>query len=431
MSVMNYKCPACGAPLTYKGDTGNMTCEYCGSSFTMEEAKAAEEAEKKDAASSDMTFAEPDLKPITDEEGQLQGYSCPSCGAEIVADESTASTECPYCGNQAIIPKAFEGTFRPDTMIPFKVDKKQAQSALDNFYKGKKLLPNSFMKGNKIKEIQGVYVPFWLMSCTADGSVSFDAEKRTRWSDSDSEYVKTDYYAVYRSGEMAFNRIPVDASKSMDDATMDALEPFDYSALTGYESAYFSGYLANRYDVEIKDCEPRLIKRVTQTFVDEMRDTVKGYDSVSRKGDNVTIKGTETEYAMLPVWMLGTKYEGKRYSFAMNGQTGKVVGSLPVDMGKYWKYMLIATLIGLIICTLILFLFSGDQGPGAIGYIIDLVISIIIGFLYANHLKGQMDNVKMQEQAAAYLNGSSIVIRERKDQYLRSHTNVTKKQNSD
>ena len=117
MSVMNFKCPACGAPLIYKGDTGAMTCEYCASSFTMEEVKAAEEAEKKNAASSDMTFAEPDLEPVTDEEGVIRGYSCPSCGAEIVADETTASTECPYCGNKAVIPKAFDGTYKPDCMI--------------------------------------------------------------------------------------------------------------------------------------------------------------------------------------------------------------------------------------------------------------------------------------------------------------------------
>ena len=225
---------------------------------------------------------------------------------------------------------------------------------------------------------------------------------------------------------MKFNRIPVDASEAMDDSTMDALEPFDYSALTNYESAYFSGYLANRYDVEIKDCEPRLIKRVTQTFVDEMKDTVKGYNSVSHKGDNVNIKGTKTEYAMLPVWMLGTKYDGKIYSFAMNGQTGKIVGSLPVDMGKYWKYLIITTLISLVITLLIAIGIFG----GGIAAIVAIIVSIIIGVCYANSLKSDMNNVKSAEQAAAYLNGSSVNISQSRDQFLRTHTNVTKKAKS-
>mgnify|MGYP006900214274 FL=1 len=34
--------------------------------------------------------------------------------------------------------------------------------------------------------------------------------------------------------------------------------------------------------------------------------------------------------------MLNTKWHGKDFLFAMNGQTGKLVGDLPVDKGRFW-----------------------------------------------------------------------------------------------
>ena len=158
--VMNYKCPNCGAPLVYKGDKQKMVCESCDGEFTMEEVKAAAEKDQQNGRSSDMTWSQQAPAEIRDEEGKLKGYTCPSCGAEIVADENTAATECPYCGNKAIMPKAFDGMYKPDCMIPFKVDKAAAQGALLNFYKGKRLLHDAFVDSNRIKNINGLYVPF-------------------------------------------------------------------------------------------------------------------------------------------------------------------------------------------------------------------------------------------------------------------------------
>ena len=133
--VMNFKCPCCGAALGFSGKTGEMTCEYCGASFTMEQAREAQEAEKVDAASSDMTWTTTEQLMITDEDGKIKGYKCPSCAAEMVADENTAATECPYCGNQAIIPQAFDGIYQPEVVIPFSVDKSEAKGKLEEFNK--------------------------------------------------------------------------------------------------------------------------------------------------------------------------------------------------------------------------------------------------------------------------------------------------------
>lgn len=429
--VMNYKCPCCGAPLVYKGDKQMMVCESCDNQFTMDQVREAEEAEKKSSSSSDMTWETSEPAEIKDENGNLKGYTCPSCGAEIVADDKTAATECPYCGNQAIVPNAFEGIYKPDCMIPFKVDKTSAEGALENFYKGKRLLPDEFSKGNRIKKISGVYVPFWLFDCSAEGNITYDGVKEKRWSDDKADYVKKDTYLVTRQGSMEFEKIPVDASSQMDDAYMDAIEPFDYSQAVGYDSAYFSGYLADKYDVDQAASIPRANERVTNSVKATLRDTVEGYDSVSERSSNVNIKKGKSLYAMMPVWMLNTKYQGKIYTFAMNGQSGKVVGSLPVDMGKFYKYLIGITLAALAVLQLGLIFVSGSDTPVSTYEIIAFIISIIIGLVSVFSMKAAMNTAVKQTEAGHYVRDGSFNLSVKRDVFMFTRTERTQKAEQD
>lgn len=420
--VMNYKCPCCGAPLVYKGDRQMMVCESCDNQFTMDQVREAEEAEKRSASASDMTWESSEPAEIKDENGNLKGYTCPSCGAEIVADDRTAATECPYCGNQAIMPKAFEGIYRPDCMIPFKVDKSAAEGALADFYKGKRLLPDTFVKGNRVKKISGVYVPFWLFDCSAQGNITYDGVKEKRWSDASADYVKKDSYLVTREGSMEFEKIPVDASSQMDDAYMDAIEPFDYTQAVGYDSAYFSGYLADKYDVSREDSVPRANERVTNSVKEKLRETVEGYDTVSERSANINITKGRSLYAMMPVWMLNTKYNDKMYTFAMNGQTGKVVGSLPVDMGKFFKYLIGITLAAMAVLQLGLFFVSGSDTPVSKYEFIAFIISLVIGLVSVFTMKAAMNTAVKQTEAGHYLKDGSFSLSTKRDIFMFTRT---------
>ncbi len=424
--VLNFKCPCCGAALNFSGKTGEMTCDYCGASFTMEQAKAAQEAEAKDAASSDMTWTTSEQLMIRDEDGQLKGYKCPSCAAEMVADENTAATECPYCGNKAIIPQAFDGIYKPDLVIPFAVEKKEAKEKLKEFTKGKKLLPKSFTEGNRIEAITGMYVPFWLYSCHASGDMAFDAVKTKTWSDSNFNYEKRDYYNVSRSGGMDFERIPVDAATQMDDATMDSLEPFDYSKAVPFDPAYFSGYLSNKYDVTEKDSQPKANDRVTSTFKEKMKSTVKGYSEVTEKSESVQLSKAKAEYAMLPVWMMTTRYENASYTFGINGQTGKMVGSLPIDKGLSMKYFAIGSIIGFLVLQILCYF----MGFSPIVELVALLLALLIGYLYLSHLKGTMNTIAVQTSASEYYVEGSFKTSRSDDTFMYTKTNKTAKPKS-
>lgn len=429
--VTNFKCPCCGAKLGFSGSTGEMTCEYCGASFDMEQVKAAEEAEKENGAGSSLSWEHSTQNAITDENGKIRGYKCPSCNAEMVATDLTAATECPYCGNQAIVEQSFEGVYKPDVVIPFAVDKETAKSKLKDFIKGKKLLPANFADGRRIDNITGLYVPFWLFSCHAEGFVNFEGYKEKKWSDAKADYVKKDYYSLKRSGEMDFDRIPVDAATQMDDATMDSLEPYDMSKAVAYDAAYFSGYLADKYDVTSKDSEPRANERVQNTFRSKMRDEVKGYEGVNQKAESISLSRGKSEYAMLPVWMMSGQFEGKTYQFAVNGQSGRLVGELPVDKGKYWLQVALGTVVTFIILFALVFFFGRNGGISGKAAAACLVVALIVGFIRGGILKGAMKNISIQQQAKRYVVEASVKLRAPVDRFLYTKTERKEKaQNS-
>lgn len=341
VQVTNYQCPSCTGPLHFSEKSGKLECEYCGSSFEAAEIEALY-AQNGQAQTNDESAHERAEAGSCwgDDAEQIQVYSCPSCGAELICDVNTAATSCPYCGNPSIIPGKLGGALKPDYVIPFKLNRQDAVAALKKFYKKKRLLPGSFASANHIEEIQGVYVPFWLFDQTAEADVEFRGERISVIRSGDEEITTTKHYAIHRSGTVTFEKVPVDGSTKMPDGHMDAIEPFDYTELTPFSTAYLPGFLADKYDVSSEKSAGRAQRRAAESAVQALRATVHGYDAVREQSRTVNIRQDKISYALLPVWMLSTKWNGKNYLFAMNGQTGKLVGDLPVSWKKFWGYFL-------------------------------------------------------------------------------------------
>lgn len=327
--VMEYKCPCCNAGLTFAPGMEQLKCEYCDNAFELDTVKAynesqspAEEAFQWDAAQTAQWSEE--------EQQTMRAFQCPSCGGEIVTDETTAATFCPFCDNPTIMPARLSGGFKPDAVLPFQKTKEDAKAAFLNLCKGKKLLPKGFTSEQRLEKITGMYVPCWLYDCSAEYDGSFKATRIHRWSDSRYHYTKTDHYLLRRRAGAAFSGIPMDASSKMEDVFMESVEPFDYGQLTDYDSAYLTGYFADKYDVEAQSGEARIRQRVELSMSDAIAETILGYATAIPTNRRISVQHGQAKYVLLPVWMLNTNYKGKIYTFLMNGQTGKIAGSLPV-----------------------------------------------------------------------------------------------------
>lgn len=354
--VTNYKCPACTGPMYYDGEQDRLQCDYCGSSFSVAEIEellsekteaAVEAAEQESAASVVQEDAELTLEGDVgiNEDGAhwgaedgMMAYNCPSCGAELICDETTAAMSCPYCDNPTIIPTSIADALKPDLIIPFKLDKEAAKAALRQHMKGKKLLPKVFSSENHIDEVKGVYVPFWLFDTDVRGDFVFSGTQVRTWSDRDFTYTETRFFELDRCGDMRFENLPVDASEQMDDSLMEAIEPFDPSQAVEFKNAYLAGYFANRYDVSADTNRQRANERIKTSVHNAFRGTTAGYLSTGMRRGDIRVKNSKARYAFYPVWILNTTWRGKKYTFAMNGQTGKFVGDLPIDKSLRWKW---------------------------------------------------------------------------------------------
>lgn len=340
--LMEYKCPNCSGAISFDSASQSLKCPYCDTEFNIDTLKGYDD-DLKDVEDKEIEWDAYDENSGNGDwkEGETDGmvnYVCNSCAGEIIADDTVAGTNCPYCGNPVIMKEKLSGTFRPDYVVPFKLDKKVAKEGLQGFMSGKPLLPKYFAQENHVDEMKQVYVPFWLFDCDTDAKIRYKATKVKAWSDSNYNYTKTDYYSVVRHGDMDFEKVPVDGSTVMDDAYMEAIEPFDYFEMKDFNTAYLAGILTNKYDVDANQSIARANERIKNSVESIFADTVHGYSSCRVETSNIHLEKGDISYALLPVWMLSSTYKGKVYTFAMNGQTGKFVGKLPVDKGRAAAY---------------------------------------------------------------------------------------------
>ena len=428
--LIEYKCPHCGGAISYDPSGGNLKCPFCESELDI----AGLNAYGQMLASSDepqqMEWSSSFGSEWTADDGaDYKVYLCKSCGGEIVCDDTTASSSCPYCGNPIVMKEELAGDLKPDFIIPFSLSKEQAKEKYAEHLKGKKLLPDVFKDENHIEEIKGMYVPVWVFDATADARMSYRAEKERTWSDSTYHYTETSTYAVERAGTLPFKAVPVDGSRRMDDALMESLEPFDHSAGKEFKTAFLAGFMADRYDVDAKSSIPRANERIRNTTASVFRSTVTGYSSVIAEGEHIGLKDQATKYALYPVWTLATNWNGQSFFFAMNGQTGKFVGDLPIDKRKVITHFILSFVIAFAIAAA--FILMGFARPEA-GFevsrlAIALIIGLIAGFIVTGAEKSAMTSVRAVNSANEYANDNALKLSVKRDVFLYKNVSRTRR----
>lgn len=394
MSDVQLKCPACGAPINFDVPSGKMKCNYCGATFSVEEVNqfngisaanqelnAAYQAQKVNEASvmpGAQTTAgaagestQESASPGADQAGwverpptyldeatgeQMAQFECNSCGGEIIGSADMVSAKCPWCNNNFVSTRQLTSTRVPDRMIPFGMTKEQAVAAFKKQASSLKLIPKAFTSVS-VDDVQGVYIPYWLYDATVSGSANFTCENTQTWQDSEYIYTKHDVYDVVRSANVAFLDVPVSGTTKVTENLTEAIEPFDYSTSVPFSPAYLTGFMTNKYDVKAEEANPRALERMRQSTEDVLSESVSDYDSVKMTGSNIQPAFGDLEYVFLPVWLLNVTFQNRNYNYAMNGQTGKFVGTFPVSMVKYWVGLLSIAITMAIILGFILILF--------------------------------------------------------------------------
>lgn len=339
------KCPNCGSNLTLNADTGLLDCPNCGSSFEPSKlAVTVEELEAKQAEPTDPAQAPSQAPSQAQAEVQPQGmpeqteFVCNACGAKLVTDSHTAATFCAFCGSPALVGKRLTEQFQPQYMIPFKYSRKSAEEAFINWAGKGKWTPFGFVSKKNVQKMTGLYVPFWLFNINATIDAKGTGDKiHYRGND---EIIES--FNFVRNAQLSWSNVPLDGETRIDDALMEAIEPFDFRALMPYDYRYLPGFYADRYDQSPQDLSGRATKRGIDGINQALEKSLKGtYDKYKIKENLSRIDSMEANYALLPVWFLSYKYRNKYYYFAMNGQTGEVAGQVPVSPVKKMMFFFI------------------------------------------------------------------------------------------
>lgn len=357
--VIQYKCPDCGADMSFDSTTGLLHCDSCGREEAIENmprsqrnADAAIESEKNinwSTSCSHTEFAN----------GQTKEYLCKNCGAVILTDADTTATSCSFCGAPVVLADRLGGTYAPAKVIPFTVDKKTAIDAFRKWCKRGLLTPSDFKLGDRIQSITGIYVPFFLYDLHSDATMNATCTKIRHYSSGEYDVTETRYYNVYREASIDYLKIPVDASKKMNDDMMDRLEPFDYQNLIDFQMPYLAGYLAEKYNYDEKELFPRVQKRAEKYSHDFLKNSIQGYNSMTVNYEHMNIQPQNAFYTLLPVWMVCYDYNKSEHTFAMNGQTGKVVGKPPISKAKALAFFFVLSVAFIAIQLIIEYIIRG------------------------------------------------------------------------
>lgn len=371
MATVIYKCKNCGGPVKYSATLGKFNCEYCNTVYSEDEVKALTLLSEREDVVVDAV------------NGDYVEYHCPSCGANIVTDETTVATNCYYCNNPIVMSGKLESSQMPTKVIPFRVDKKKALESFESWIKTKKFVPKSFFNDKQeIEEINGVYFPYWLYNTNV--LVDIDREGSRTYTRTEGDYRVTyrKDFRIVRKGDIDVKNLPKLALAKSNKVLVESVYPFDFNNAINFDSSYLSGFVAEKKDIEKEALMNSIEDDVYKYSTKVVRDSMTG-ESVNVVNNDFTIGQGSFEYAMLPVWTISynDKDSNKHFFFSVNGQTGKVVGKLPIDNAKLYLSGLMAILPLFLIINAILY-FTGNLQTGT--FLIALVGSIIAYLLYVH-----------------------------------------------
>ncbi|MBR5182310.1 MAG: hypothetical protein IKW88_08650 [Clostridiales bacterium] len=304
-------CKSCAGRLIFNPASQKLECKACGNSYRPEDVEDI-------YASRDSKYYD------------TRVYTCGHCGAEVITSDTESSTFCVYCGNPAIVFSRISREYKPDGLIPFKITKEEAIGNITKKFLKNPIVPKEIAAKCKPENLRGIYVPYWVINADFSEADYISGEVKR------GKQTYTKYYS--RACETRIRNLPIDGSRILSDDTSLKLEPFYLEDSKDFDEDYLNGFYSNTSDLRYYDLRKSAAERCHKLVAEEV---VK---SIPRNNRNVKIRDSfywididdDPIYMMMPVWFFTFMYKGKPYTILVNGQTGKVVGTMPWNNSRVW-----------------------------------------------------------------------------------------------
>lgn len=322
-----FDCNGCGGPLRFDPSTQKMLCAYCGNSYEVDSLNKNNNA-------------------IEDNEYDVTLFTCPQCGGQLGGVETSSAEFCSFCGTPLILNSRMSHMKSPKYIIPFKKSKEASVKALHKHLRKAFFTPNGF-KNAKIDSVRGIYIPTWTYDIEQKGNVTLEVNEEERKLVGDSYNSE---YALTSKIDVLYEGIPHDASEDFADRISETLEPYEYKDRKPFNAAYVAGFFSDILDVDSSRYKEDAINMANEHTYNELLNQVDvGYGElkeVNEKGLTSLLhtKVRNIDNVLIPVWFFAYRNKNRVAYAAVNGETGKVVSDLPIDIKKIWFFAFLLAL---------------------------------------------------------------------------------------
>jgi hypothetical protein len=344
-----FVCESCGGEQTFDATVGRLKCAYCGA--------------ERDVPASVGNVVERDLWSglATAARGLdvigAKTSVCQECGAHVAFPDGVTATTCTFCGSPRVLEQEENRrALRPESLLPFAIDKKKAQAAFTTFLSRLWFRPSNLKAMAKIAELAGVYVPFWTYDAHVDSSWTAEAgyyyyvdeeyttQENGRTVTKTRQVRHTRWEHAWGSRSDDYDDLLVCASQGLPRDLADRFKTFNMAALVPYSAGFLAGWRAEEYGVDLQSGFAIAKQRIV---VEQERKCARDVPGDTHRGLRVenVLSDLTYKHVLLPVWIAAYRYNDKVYRFLVNGSTGEVVGKAPYS----WVKITLAVLATLIV----------------------------------------------------------------------------------
>ncbi len=337
-STDRFPCPACGANIKFNPGAQSMVCPYCDNKIDIEK-------EMDDIKEHCFTSAL--ANPPEDWGTEKKVIHCDGCGADTILDANIASQFCPFCGSSHIVQDNKNSGIAPETLIPFKVSKKDAEQSFLKWLTKRYFAPKALKHQYISHRLEGVYVPFW----------TYDSQTYSQYTaQAGTYYYVTETHWVTRNGKRQqvtrqvrktrwrhtsgnysafFDDVLINGSKHVNEKIINKIKPFGLQDLVHYKPEFLSGFITEKYSIGLKEGWNHARQIIDSNIRSGVTRQINA-DEVRALSINTQYNDIKFKHLLLPVWISSYTYKDKTYQFMVNGQSGRVEGEAPISP---WKVM--------------------------------------------------------------------------------------------
>lgn len=353
-----FKCPSCASSMKHDSSSLNLNCSTCG---------YVENACQQNSENVvfDLTAAENDLA-LQDWGYPVRTVICSDCKGKFIITAAEGNLNCPFCASQHISVLDEAPGVRPDSIIPFKVDKDNAHERVSEWITKRYLAPFPFKSEYTSDRLNGIYLPYWSFDAQVDAA--YTGQVANSYTDTEIDTVTSDertdtkkhkvkkmrWRFVTGAIDRTFKNVIFNDAGKPDAKTIERIEPFKLNELVSFSPKYLTGYAVLHYKNGLEAMWEHAQSYMGDTVRDEVHRTVKrGADVVGAVNTCVTYSKITFRQLLLPVWIVTYRYKNKSYHIYINGQTGMIFGDSPYSV---LKIGIIALAAAAVIGALIIFL---------------------------------------------------------------------------